>query len=151
MKQSKLLSAIFATAGIALVSAIADGTLVSDVQASSNTAVATKQSKLMQQKLSAEVEQLRELAQLEKAGIAKEDVEHMQHMLLHKIDFTLTGRVSPSHHLIEEKLAATAHEMQQLESLEAKGLAQNDIQHIQKAMLHKLGHMQNQSFVVSVN
>jgi len=140
---------MFAITGIALISLITDNPWVSEVRASSSLAATTADNPLMAQKLSFTAAHLDELAMLEKAGIAKEDIKRMQHLLLHKIEFSL--HVSAPQQLMEQKLAATANEMKGLAGLEGQGLAHQDIDRIQQAILHKLGHLQDESFFVSLN
>jgi hypothetical protein len=151
MTSNRVLSTIFAITGIALVSMLADSPLVTEVEASSTSEVSTKQHQLIEQKLDAEVNNLDDLATLEKAGFATAEIKHMQQLMKHKIAFTRAIYTSQSLQLFEKKLAATVEQMHQLDNLEAKGLAHRDIQNIQQAILHKLGHMQDESFFVSLN
>lgn len=109
--------------------------------------LATLNPELAQKRLELARSHVGELATLKAAGFADEEVEHMQHLLLHKIEFARSGKVPAAHQLVAKKAAATAAEMKQLDKID--GLDRQDVERIQHAMLHKLQHLQDETYFVS--
>lgn len=109
--------------------------------------LATLNSDLTQKRLELAKSHVDELATLKAEGFADEEVEHMQHLLLHKIEFARSGKVPTAHQLVAKKAAVTAADMKQLDQVD--GLAQQDVKRIRLAMLHKLQHLQDETNFVS--
>ncbi len=108
-------------------------------------------SELIQKKQDLSAEYLGHLITLRETGFSREEVEHMQRLLLHKAEFNRSGTIPPSHQLVTKKAQTTAVEMNQLSNVTAKELPQGDAKLIQQALLHKLNHIQNSNHFVTFN
>ncbi len=139
MRIKHLLTTITVIAGIT-----SSQTIIHTAKAENFTELAHKKEVLAARNIQA-------LTSLESAGLSTEEVEHMQHLLLHKIELNRTGNIPASHQLIAKKAEASANEINELREVTSKDLPYHDAKLIQQAMLHKLKHMQNNTSFTTFN
>lgn len=102
-------------------------------------------SKLINQKLAMETRHALEISELKQLN--EEKVDHMQHLMLHKIEFSRSGKIPAAHQLVAKKAAATIADIRQLGDTDI--LPEQQAERIQLAMVHKMHHMQDETYFVS--
>ncbi|OIO72968.1 MAG: hypothetical protein CO186_04685 [Zetaproteobacteria bacterium CG_4_9_14_3_um_filter_49_83] len=118
------------------------------VNSSQIIAHAEEQSRLSSPLLAKKLEQtqrhIQELEALKVNGHSDDSVRHMKHLMLHKIEFTRSGKVSDSFQLVARKVAENSDDLNRLQA--AEGLPQEMVSRIRNIVLHKLEQMKDVTY-----